>query len=78
VYWLTERYCLYTADRRGSVWRSNIHHARWPLQPAEADIEHNTMADQLQLRLPPRAPLLHFAPRLDVVAWPLEAVGTRQ
>lgn len=41
-----------------------------------ADIEHNTMADQLQLRLPPRASLLHFALRLDVVASTLEAVET--
>jgi hypothetical protein len=32
------------------------------------------MADQLQLRLPPRVSLLHFAPRLDVVAWTLEAL----
>ena len=76
-YWLTERYCLYTTDRRCWVWRGNIHHARWPLQPAEADIVCNTMANQLRLRLPPRAPLLHFAKRLDVVAWPLEAVNAR-
>lgn len=74
-YWLTERYCLYAADRRGRIWRGDIHHARWPLQPAEADIACNTMADPLQLSLPPRAPLLHFAQRLDVVAWPLEAVA---
>jgi uncharacterized protein YqjF (DUF2071 family) len=77
-YWLTERYCLYTADRRGRVWRGNIHHARWPLQPAEADIEYNTMANQVQLMLPQRVPLLHFALRLDVVAWTLEAVDTRR
>jgi uncharacterized protein YqjF (DUF2071 family) len=74
-YWLTERYCLYAADRRGWVWRGDIHHARWPLQPAEADIACNTMAEPLQLRLPQRAPLLHFARRLDVVAWTLEAVA---
>jgi uncharacterized protein YqjF (DUF2071 family) len=74
-YWLTERYCLYAADRRGWVWRGDIHHAQWPLQPAEADITRNTMAEPLQLRLPPRAPLLHFARRLDVVAWTLEAVA---
>ena len=77
-YWLTERYCLYAADRRGRLWRGNIHHARWPLQPAEADIACNTMADQLPLRLPPRAPLLHFAPRLAVVAWALEAVAAKR
>jgi uncharacterized protein YqjF (DUF2071 family) len=73
-YWLTERYCLYAADRRGQVWRGDIHHARWPLQPAEADIEANTMAEPLRLTLPQCAPRLHFALRLDVVAWPLEAV----
>jgi uncharacterized protein YqjF (DUF2071 family) len=73
-YWLTERYCLYAADRQGGIWRGDIHHARWPLQPAEAAIACNTMADQLRLRLPQREPLLHFAQRLDVVAWALEAV----
>jgi uncharacterized protein len=73
--WLTERYCLYAADRRGRLWRGDIHHTRWPLQPAEADIACNTMADPLQLSLPPRALLLHFAQRLDVVAWTLEAVA---
>jgi uncharacterized protein YqjF (DUF2071 family) len=78
AYWLTERYCLYVADRRGSVWRGDIHHARWPLQPAEADIVCNTMADQLRLRLPQREPLLHFALRLDVVAWTLEAVEPKR
>jgi uncharacterized protein len=77
-YWLTERYCLYAADRRGRVWRGNIHHARWPFQPAEADIEYNTMAEQLQLRLPQHASLLHFAPQLDVVAWTLEAVEAKR
>lgn len=78
AYWLTERYCLYVADRRGRVWRGDIHHARWPLQPAEADIACNTMADQLQLRLPRREPFLHFALRLDVVAWTLEAVDPKR
>ena len=67
--WLTERYCLYAANRRGAVWRSEIHHAQWPLQPAEAEIERNSMADQIRLALPNTRPLLHFARFLDVVAW---------
>jgi uncharacterized protein len=77
-YWLTERYCLYVANRQRSVWRGDIHHARWPLQPAEADIECNTMTAPLRFRLPHREPLLHFAPRLDVVAWTLEAVKPKR
>src|SRR5262245_4861877 len=49
---LTERYCLYAANRRGQVWRGEIHHAHWPLQPAEAEIAHNTMTQQIGLALP--------------------------
>jgi uncharacterized protein YqjF (DUF2071 family) len=73
-HWLTERYCLYAADRRGQVRRGDIHHARWPLQPAEAEAEINTMTAQIGLRLPDLPPLLHFARRLDVVAWLPEPV----
>ncbi|GAB4200095.1 MAG: DUF2071 domain-containing protein [Roseiflexaceae bacterium] len=73
--WLTERYCLYAANRRGRVWRGEIHHAPWPLQPAEAEVERNSMAAPIRLRLPDTPPLLHFARRLDVLAWLPERVG---
>lgn len=68
-YWLTERYCLYTLNARRQPMRAEIHHAQWPLQPAEAEFEVNTMAAPLGLTLPPAASLLHFARRLDVVVW---------
>jgi len=67
--WLTERYCLYAANRRGIVWRSDIHHSQWPLQPAEAEIERNSMTDQIRLTLPDTNPILHFARHLEVIAW---------
>ncbi len=66
---LTERYCLYAANRRGRVGRGDIHHAPWPLQPAEVEIEQNSMMRQLRLALPNIRPILHFAQRLDVVGW---------
>jgi uncharacterized protein YqjF (DUF2071 family) len=69
-HWLTERYCLYVVDRRGGVRRGDVDHAPWPLQPAEASIEANTMAEPLGLRLE-GPPLLHFARRLEVRVWPL-------
>jgi uncharacterized protein YqjF (DUF2071 family) len=72
-HWLTERYCLYAADARGRVFRGEVEHAPWPLQPAEAEVERNTMGDQIGVRLPDAAPpLLHFARRVDVVAWGLQ------
>jgi uncharacterized protein YqjF (DUF2071 family) len=67
--WLTARYCLYAADRRGTLWRGDIDHAPWPLQPAEVEVERNTMPAPLGLVLPDRPALLHFARYLAVVAW---------
>jgi uncharacterized protein YqjF (DUF2071 family) len=71
-YWLTERYCLYAADRMGRIFRGDIHHEPWPLQPAAATIRANTMTAPLAIDLPLVTPLVHFARRLDVVAWRLE------
>ena len=71
--WLTERYCLYTVDAAGRAHRAEIHHAPWPLQAAEAEIETNTMVEALGIPLA-GPPLLHFASRLEVVAWPLRVV----
>jgi uncharacterized protein YqjF (DUF2071 family) len=73
-YFLTERYCLYTvlstANDALALRRLEIHHPPWALQTAEATIEVNTMADAAGIRLPSIAPLLHFAKRQDMVAWP--------
>lgn len=68
-HWLTARYCLYAMDRRGRVGSGDIHHAPWPLQAATADIRVNTMALPLPIALPHTQPVLHFARRLEVVAW---------
>ncbi len=71
-HWLTERYCLYTSDRHGHIYRGDIHHPPWPLQPAAADIRHNTMTQPHGIYLPDIPPLLHFARRLHVHIWPLK------
>jgi uncharacterized protein YqjF (DUF2071 family) len=75
-HWLTERYCLYTLDDARRVLRGDIHHPPWRLQPADADIDHNTMAAELAIELA-GDPLLHYAHRQDVVFWLLrEAAET--
>ncbi len=76
--WLTERYCLYTVNRKGQVFRGEIHHAPWPLQPASAEIEVNTMALPHGLRLPDdgrRPALLQFAQRLETLEWPISRIA---
>ncbi len=68
-HWLIERYCLYSVDGRGRIYRGEIHHAPWPIQPAEAEFERNWVAQAHRVFLPDVDPLLHFARRLDVLAW---------
>lgn len=69
AHFLTERYCLYTVSRRGHVFRAEIHHPPWALQPAEATILRNTMAAAAGIELPDAPPLLYFANRQEMVAW---------
>lgn len=71
---LTERYRLYAVRDRTLV-SVAVHHVPWPLQPADAEIRTNTMTEGLGFGLPPGTPLLHFARRLDVLAWRPEPVG---
>ncbi|MBK6770371.1 MAG: DUF2071 domain-containing protein [Ardenticatenales bacterium] len=73
-HWLTERYALFSVDRRGRVGCGEIDHVPWPLQPAAADVALNTMAEPIGIALPEPAPLAHFARRLDVVAWTVRSV----
>ena len=73
--WLVERYCLYcSAD--GTLLRADVHHVPWPLEPAEAAIEENTLADGFGLTLE-GPPLLYFSPGVDALVWPPRAVETR-
>jgi hypothetical protein len=74
-YFLTERYCLYTVDGAFHPYRLEIHHPPWRLQPADAAITINTMADAAGIRLPSTRPLLHFSKRQDMVAWPLTSIA---
>ncbi len=67
-HFLTERYCIY-ALRAGRLHAADVHHVPWPLQPAEAAFRTNTMTVPLGVQLPDTPPLLHYAARLDVLAW---------
>jgi uncharacterized protein len=70
AHFLAERYCLYTSHE-GKLRRIEIHHEPWPLQPAEAVIEENTIAPR-GVELVDQEPLLHFSARQDAVFWPLD------
>lgn len=68
-HWLTERYCLYAVDRDQRIYRADILHDPWPLQPAEADFTRQTTLSSHHIVPFDQPPLLHFAKKLDVAAW---------
>lgn len=72
---LTARYCLYATRPSGHVYRAEIHHIPWPLQPATADLTVNTLASSHGVVPPTIPPLLHYAHRLDVLVWPPSRVA---
>ena len=73
--WLTARYCLYSADHAGAIFRGEIDHAPWPLQRAEADIRVNTLGQWLGIPMDGAPETLHFAKSLDVRAWRIQPVS---
>lgn len=73
---LTERYCLYASDTSvggsaGKLYRGEVHHGPWPLQPAAAALETNTLVEAAGLEgVTGAAPHLLFARSIDVRVWP--------
>jgi uncharacterized protein YqjF (DUF2071 family) len=71
---VTERYCLYVV-RLGRVHRIEIHHLPWPLQPAQAEFQVNTIAQASGISLPQQTPILQFARMLEVFIFAPEELG---
>jgi uncharacterized protein len=66
-HFLTERYCIYTADG-GRLYRTELHHPPWALKAAEASIGPITLAP-VALEGEPH---LLYAATQDVLVWPVE------
>lgn len=72
-FFLTERYCLYTA-RREELYRLRIAHPPWPLRRAELHAHDSNVLEALGLPAPAGAPLLHYADAIKVDIFPLRRV----
>lgn len=62
--------------KAGRLLRTNVHHAPWPLQTAEAELSECDLHLPLGLTLDAKPETLHFARHIDVVVWKPEAVVT--
>ena len=64
--WLTARYSLFSADAQGHLYRGNVSHEPWLLQPATADWERLELTAALGITLDTAPVSLKFSKRLDV------------
>ena len=67
-HWLTARYCLYSANRRGQIFRGEIDHPPWSLAAATYHERVNTMGDGFGFRFDGE-PHVRIAKPVDVQAW---------
>lgn len=67
-HWLTARYCLYSVNGRGQVYRGEIDHPPWKLAPATYEEHTNTMGDSFEFQFHGRPHLL-MAESIAVRAW---------
>lgn len=70
-HWATERYCLY-AGRKGQLLRVEVHHAPWPLQPAEVEIRSNGILEAAGIEPLENDAFCHFSSGVHVVSYPPE------
>lgn len=70
--WLTERYCLYGADRRGRIYRGEVHHRRWPLRPGEVEIVADNLTECWGIERPATPPLVLVSRHIEVAGWSLD------
>ncbi|WP_237607192.1 YqjF family protein [Roseimaritima sediminicola] len=74
AHWLTARYCLYAANRRGQIYRGEIDHRPWKLAAADCERRTNRMGDGIGIPFEGQPHLLMAEP-LTVRAWALSKCG---
>jgi len=73
-HWATERYCLYAHSARRGLARMEVHHAPWPLQRANAEIDKCNLLEAAGISAPLAPPVCHFSAGVSVVSFPGIAV----
>lgn len=72
-YWLMERYFLYSY-RYGKLFRGDIHHRKWEVQKAEADVKKQTMTAFLGEKTSYTKPLFHYARSKQALFWMVKPI----
>ncbi|NMD69298.1 DUF2071 domain-containing protein [Bacillus sp. DNRA2] len=68
-HWATERYCLFSTDKRANLYCGEIHHIAWPIQKVKTEITKNSLFTPFQLQPSESEPIVHYAKGLDTLFW---------
>ena len=69
-HFLTQRFFLYSPAPGGRLWKEQVHHAPWPLFPAELLELDQTLDEAHELPFLSKRPLAHWSPGVDVEFYP--------
>ena len=73
-HFLFERYLLYAGLHRGGLLRAHVHHAPWPLQPADTEVDAEDLLRAAGIAADVQPALLHYSERQDTLIWGPERV----
>lgn len=74
-HWAAERYCLYAQHPARGLSRVEVHHAPWPLQAADLQIEANSILAAADIHPVDPAPVCHVSSGVRVVSYAPEFIG---
>ena len=72
-HWLMERYFLYSYHY-GTLFRGDIHHQKWEIQEAEADVEKQTMLPFPGEKAHHTKPIFHYAQSKQALFWMIKRI----
>lgn len=72
-HWLLERYALWSY-KFDTLFRGDIHHKEWKVQPAEVNIDQETVTSFLPNNVYTTQPLVHYARSKRVFIWKIKKV----
>ena len=68
-HWLTNRYVVFSDFATTGLWRADIHHRPWSLQPATARFDSLGVAAAAKVSVGGEPALLHYVADMQVLIW---------
>ena len=66
--WLVDRYCAFSV-KGNSIFREEIHHAPWVLEPTHLEIHDNSLFHTIGMEIDELPQLVHFARKQRTYVW---------